>query len=374
LYLHDNQGFEIKQITIGNFDVTEFYGYDPIRKLFYYQAAAESPLRREVYYVSADGKKKGKLSTWEGTNRADFSKGFNYYINYFSNLSSPTLVTLHNWQGKQIRVLESNETLKKLLTEYDIPTKEFFTFKTSDGVQLNGWLMKPTGFDPSKKYPVLMTQYSGPGSQEVLDSMSVSWNEYLAQEGFVIACVDPRGTGARGEDFRKVTYMQLGKYESDDLVEAAKYLAGLPFVDPKNMAIWGWSYGGFMTALTLSKGGELFKAGIAVAPVTNWRYYDNIYTERYMRTPEENKDGYDKNSPVFQADKIKSRLLLIHGSADDNVHLQNTMEYAEALVQTGVPFDMAIYTNRNHGIRGGNTTMHLYRKMTDFLKEQLMGK
>jgi dipeptidyl-peptidase-4 len=232
-------------------------------------------------------------------------------------------------------------------------------------------MIKPAGFDPGRKYPVVLTQYSGPASQEVLDSWSVSWDEYLAQEGFLVACVDPRGTGARGEEFRKCTYMQLGKFESDDMVEAAKYLSGLPYIDSKNIAIWGWSYGGFMTALTMEKGGALFRAGIAVAPVTNWRFYDNIYTERYMRTPAENKEGYDENSPLFHAGKITGRLLLIHGSADDNVHLQNTMEFSEALVQAGIPFDMAIYTNRNHGIRGGNTTMHLYRKMEEFLKGQL---
>ncbi len=371
LYLHNKQGIEIAQLTKGNFDVTAFYGYDPVRKLFYYQAAAESPLRREVYFLSADGKKKGKLSVAAGTNRVDFSKGFNYYLNYYTNVSTPLMVTLHDWKGKKIRVLESNEPLKQLLTEYAIPGKEFFNFTTSEGVSLNGWIIKPGGFDPAKKYPVVITQYSGPNSQEVLDKWEVSWNEYMAQQGFVVVCVDPRGTGARGEDFRKITYMQLGKYESDDLVETARYLAHLPYVDPGNIAIWGWSYGGFMTALTLSKGGALFKAGIAVAPVTNWRFYDNIYTERYMRTPNENKEGYDQNSPISHAGEIKSRLLLIHGSADDNVHLQNTMEYAEALVQAGIQFDMAIYTNRNHGIRGGNTTMHLYRKMEDFLNQHL---
>lgn len=373
LYLHDSHGFEVAQLTKGNFDVTGFYGYDPTRKLFYYQAAAESPLRREVYFISLDGKKRGKLSTLEGTNRADFSKGFNYYINYYTNLSTPNLITLHDWKGKQLSILEDNKPLKQLLNEYSVSKKEFFTFSTPDGTLLNGWMIKPSGFNPSKKYPVVMTQYSGPGSQEVTERWSFSWNEYLAQEGFLIVCVDPRGTGARGEDFRKVTYMQLGKYESDDMVEAARYIAKLPYADSKNIAIWGWSYGGFMTALTMEKGGDLFKAGIAVAPVTNWRFYDNIYTERYMRTPDENAEGYDENSPIFHADKIKGRLLLVHGSADDNVHLQNTMEFSEALVQAGIPFDMAIYTNRNHGIRGGNTTLHLYRKMTEFLKEQLKG-
>jgi len=374
LYLHDQHGFEISQLSRGEFDVTDYYGYDPVRKLFYYQSAAESPLGREICFVSADGKKKGKLSASAGMNRAVFSKGFNYYIQFSSTLHMPLQVTLHDWKGKLIRVMEDNQALKEKLREFSPPGKEFFRVRTSDGTLLNGWMIKPAGFDPTKKYPVVLTQYSGPNSQQVTDSWSLGWNEYLAQEGFLVACVDPRGTGARGEEFRKITYMQLGKYESNDMVEAARYLAGLPFADPGNIAIWGWSYGGFMTVLTMAKGGSLFKAGIAVAPVTNWRYYDNIYTERYMRTPEENPQGYDENSPIALAGEIAGRLLLIHGSADDNVHVQNTMEYAEALVQAGIQFDMAIYTNRNHGIRGGNTTLHLYRRMEEFLKMNLKEK
>lgn len=374
LYLHDKQGFELTQLTKGDFDVTDFYGYDPVRKLYYYQAAAESPTRREVYYISQDGKKKGKLSSLQGMNSAAFAKGFKYYINYFSNSSTPNLVTLHDWQGKQIRVLESNETLKNTIKEYGVAMKEFFTFTTSEGVELHGWMLKPANFDPVKKYPVLITQYSGPNSQQVLDNFRVGWNEYLAQEGFLVVSVDPRGTGARGEDFRKVTYMQLGKYESDDMVETARYLSRQPYVDSEKIAIWGWSYGGFMTALSMSKGGELFRAGISVAPVSSWRFYDSIYTERYMRTPRENPEGYDDNSPLTHAGKIKGRMLLVHGTADDNVHVQNSMELAEAMVQGNVQFDMMIYTNRNHGIRGGNTTMHLYKMKTDFLKRELQGK
>jgi dipeptidyl-peptidase-4 len=371
LYLYDRQGFEIKQLTDGNFDVTEFYGFDPVRKMFYYQAAKESPMRREVYFVSLDGKKSGKLSTQTGTNQAEFSNGMKYFINYFTNIETPNLVTLHDQNGKFIRSLEENTDLKKILNDYSLGKKEFFSFKTSEGVELNGWMMKPANFDPAKKYPVLMTQYSGPNSQEVLDKWSVSWNDYLAQEGFIIACVDPRGTGARGEDFRKMTYQQLGKYESDDQVEAARYLGTLSFVDKYNIAIWGWSYGGFMAALCMEKGADVFKAGISVAPVTNWRFYDSVYTERYMRTPKENQDGYDDNSPLSHADKIKGNYLLIHGTADDNVHFQNTMEFAERMVQAGVQFDMATYTNRNHGIKGGNTRLHLYTKMTNFLKTKL---
>lgn len=374
LYLYDQQGFELGQITDGEFDVTDFYGYDPAKKLFYYQAAAESPLRREVYFISLDKKKQGKVSTQAGTNTVVFSKNFKYYINYYSNSSTPNLITLHeNKKGELIRVLQDNTVLKNTITSFDISPKEFFTFTTSEGVQLNGYMIKPIGFNPANRYPVLMTQYSGPNSQSVSDSWGrgIGWYEYLAQEGFLVVCVDPRGTAARGEDFRKVTYQQLGKYESDDQVEAAKYLGTLTYVDKNNIAIYGHSYGGFMVLLSMEKGGELFKAGIAGAPVTSWRFYDTIYTERYMRTPQENPEGYDDNSPLSHAGDIKGRLLIMHGTADDNVHAQNTYEFTEKMVQAGVQFDMAIYTNRNHGIYGGNTTMHRYIKMTNFLKDLL---
>jgi len=375
LYLYDRQGFEVKQLTSGNFDVTKFYGFDAAKKIFYYQAAKESPLRREVYFVSLDGKKSGILSTQNGTNVFDFSSGYKFYINYFSNIETPNLITLHDQTGKLIRTLQDNSELKKNLNDYKLPKKEFFSFKTSEGVELNGWMIKPVDFDSSKKYPVLMTQYSGPNSQQVADKWGgIGWHDYLAQEGFLIACIDPRGTAARGEEFRKMTYLQLGKYESDDQVEAAKYLGSLSFVDKNNIAIWGWSYGGFMAALCMEKGADVFKAGISVAPVTNWRFYDSVYTERYMRTPQENPEGYDDNSPLSHAEEIKGNYLIIHGSADDNVHFQNTMEFTERMVQAGVQFDMAAYTNRNHGIYGGNSTMHLYTKMTNWLKEKLQGE
>jgi dipeptidyl-peptidase-4 len=372
LYLYNRQGYEVRQLTSGDYDVTRFYGFDPRKKIFYYQAAKESPMQREVYSVSLDGKKQSKLSQQAGINDAEFSSGFQYYINTYTNLTTPKQTTLHSNDGKLIRVLEDNQALQEKLAGYSISPRTFFQFKTPEGTELHGWMIKPLNFDPNKKYPVVMTQYSGPNSQEVLDEFTIDWHNYLAQEGFVVACVDPRGTGARGEEFRKCTYMQLGKYESDDQVETAKYLGSLPFVDKNNIAIWGWSYGGFMTLLSLEKGGDLFKAGIAVAPVTNWRFYDTVYTERFMRTPRENPDGYDDNSPLSHPEGIKGHLLLIHGSADDNVHFQNSMEFSEALVQAGVPFDMAIYTNRNHGIYGGNTRMHLYQKMTGFLKRNLM--
>jgi dipeptidyl-peptidase-4 len=372
LYLYSRQGIQIQQLTKGNYDVTDFYGYDQVKKIFYYQAAKESPLQREVYFVSLDGKKSGKLSTQKGTNEIDFSSGFKYYIQSFTNLETPKLTTLHEQSGKLIRTLEDNGALKIELAQYRLPKKEFFSFKTSEGVELNGWILKPDNFDQNKKYPLLMTQYSGPNSQQVIDRWSIGWNDYLAQEGFVVACVDPRGTAARGEEFRKVTYMQLGKFESDDQIEAARFLGTLPFIDKNKIAIWGWSYGGFMAALCLEKGADVFKAGISVAPVTNWRFYDSVYTERFMRTPAENPDGYDDNSPLTHAGKIKGNYLIIHGTADDNVHFQNTLEFAEQMVQAGVQFDMANYTNRNHGISGGSTSLHLYTKMTAWLKDKLM--
>ncbi|TKG94070.1 S9 family peptidase [Puteibacter caeruleilacunae] len=371
IYLYDMNGKEVKQITEGEFDVTKFYGYDQKYKTFYYQAAAKNAMQREVYKKSIDGKINSKLSTLEGTNNAVFSKNFQYYINYFNNVSTPNLVTLHDKKGRQIRVLEDNQRLKDKLKEYGYNTKEFFTFKTSNGDELNGWMIKPVNFDENKQYPVLMTQYSGPNSQQVVDRFGISWNDYLSQQGYLVVCVDGRGTGARGEDFRKVTYMQLGKYESDDQIEAAKYLQSLPYVSKDNIAIWGWSFGGFMVNLCMEKGNGIFKAGLSIAPVTNWRYYDSIYTERYMRTPQENSEGYDDNSPLTHADKLKGNLLIIHGSADDNVHVQNTMEFTDRLVQAGIPFDMAIYTNRNHSIYGGNTRTHLYQKFTNFLNQHL---
>ena len=376
LYLFDNSGVKVRQLTSGKFDVIKYYGYDQVSKTFYYQVAAVSPMQREVYGVTLDPKKKislstQKLSTQNGTNNADFSSGFKYYINSYSSLTTPLVVTLHEISGKQIRVLKENTDLKSTVAQRKIPQKEFFTFKNSEGTVLNGWMIKPANFNPDTKYPVVMTQYSGPNSQQVLDEYKIGWENYLAAKGYLAVCVDPRGTGARGEDFRKCTYGQLGKYESDDQIEAAKYVATLPFADGKNIAIWGWSYGGFMSAMCLAKGGEVFKAGIAVAPVTNQRYYDTVYSERYMGLPSQNPEGYDENSPITLAAGIKGRLLLVHGTADDNVHYQNSLEFAEAMVQAGVQFQMMSYLNRNHGIRGGNTTMHLYTMFDNFLKENL---
>jgi len=371
LYLYNVDGTLIRQLTSGNWDVIDYLGYNPKKKLIYYQSAEESPLRRTIYSIDLEAKTKTKLSTRQGTNDAVFSTTFKYFINYFTNLSTPNYVTLNDANGKEIRVLEDNADLIKLVEEYGGIKKEFIVIKTSEGVELNASILYPQNFDKTKKYPVLITQYSGPNSQSVLDSWSFDWENLLAQKGYIIATVDPRGTGARGEEFRKITYLQLGKYETIDLIESAKYLGTLTYVDASRIGIWGWSYGGYMSLSCMTKGADVYKTGIAVAPVTNWRYYDNIYTERYMRKPQENAAGYDDNSPINFADKLKGNLLIVHGTADDNVHLQNSMEFIEALVQADKQFDMHIYTNRNHSIFGGNTRTHLYKLMTNYLLKNL---
>jgi dipeptidyl-peptidase-4 len=280
-------------------------------------------------------------------------------------------VTLHDAKGKLLRVLEDNAKLKEKLKGYKFSPKEFFNYTTSEGITLNGWMMKPVDFDSTKKYPVLMTQYSGPNSQQVLDRFRVDWEQVLTGDGYIVACVDGRGTGGRGEEFRKMTYLQMGKYETLDQIETAKYLGGLSFIDSTRIGIWGWSYGGFMVLNCMTQGADYFKTGIAVAPVTNWRYYDNIYTERFMRTPQENPTGYDENSPISYSNKLKGNLLICHGTADDNVHVQNTFEISEAFVQADKQFDMFVFTNRNHGIYGGNTHYFLYVKMLNYIHANL---
>jgi dipeptidyl-peptidase-4 len=370
IYLYSMNGIKVRQLTKGQWDVTSFEGYDDKNKLVYYTSAQDSPLRRHVYSVSIDGKKTQKLTSAEGTHSPQFSSGYKYFIDIFSNTTTPTSYTVYDSKGKQVRVIEDNRDLKSKLAGYDISPKEFFQFETKDGIKLNGWMVKPLNFDSSKKYPLLMVQYSGPNSQQVLDRWGIDWEQILAAKGYVVACVDPRGTGARGEEFRKCTYLKLGKYESDDQIEAARYFGDLSFVDASRIGIWGWSYGGFMSSLCLSKS-NLFKVGIAVAPVTNWRFYDSVYTERYMRTPNENPSGYDDNSPITHASKLRGRLFLIHGSADDNVHYQNQMEYADKLLISGKQFDMFTYPNRNHSIYGGPVRHHLYTMMIDYLQKNL---
>lgn len=374
LYWYNLGGQLEAQITKGNFEVTDFYGYDTRTGSFYYASTQESPLRRAVYKADKQGRVK-KLSSSVGTNSAKFSKTMKYYMNVYSSAQQPPVTSLCDNNGKTITTLIDNADLKAKV-EKVAGKKEFFQFTTSEGVQLNGWMVKPRDFDASKKYPVVMYQYSGPGSQEVTDSWNLGFygagifESYLTEQGFICACVDGRGTGARGADFEKCTYLQLGLRESQDQVETAIYLGSLPYVDKANIGIWGWSFGGFNTLMSMSEGRPVFKAGVAVAAPSNWKYYDTVYTERYMRTPNENAEGYAIN-PMERAANLSGSLLLIHGTADDNVHFRNVAEMSEALVQANKQFEMQIYTNRNHSIYGGNTRYHLLTRMCDFFKRNL---
>ena len=371
IYLYSLTGVLLRQVTKGNWDVTDFIGYDEKNKVVYYQSAEESPMQRAIYKIDVKGKKT-KISKQVGTNNASFSANFAYYVNHYSNLNTPVRITVNeSKKNEELRVLKDNAALKERLAGYSFAKKEFIKVHTASDFELNAWILKPANFDENKKYPVLMFQYSGPNSQQVLDSYGFGWEYYLAAQGFITVCVDGRGTGARGEAFRKCTYLRMGELESRDQVEAAQALGKLPYIDKDRMAIWGWSFGGYNTLMALSVGNGTFKAGIAVAPPTDWRYYDTIYTERFMRTPQENKEGYDATSPIKLADKLQGKLLLVHGTADDNVHFKQTMDYAEALVQAGKQFDMQVYRDRNHSIYGGNTRYHLYTRLSNFLFENL---
>lgn len=370
LHLYSLNTGKVRQLTKGSWDVTAYYGFDEASKLFYFQAAAKSPLQREVYSIKMDGSGMTALAADKGTNDVLFSKDFSYYLSEYSSATKPPVYSIYNKKGKLQYLLEDNAELNKKLSNFKLPAKEFFSFKTEDGVELNAWMIKPEGFDANRKYPVLMMQYSGPESQEVLDKWEIGWEQFLAGKGYLVVCVDGRGTGARGEEFRKQTYMNLGKMESDDQIAAARYLGTLNYVDASRIAIWGWSYGGYISALSMSKS-KLFKAGISVAPITHWKYYDTAFTERFMRMPKENPKGYSSSSPIDLADNLSGRLLLIHGTMDDNVHIQNSYEYADKLIQAGKQFDMFIFPNRDHSIRGGNARMHLYQMKFDFLEKNL---
>ena len=377
LYLYSAGGNLIKQITKGEFEVKNFIGWDKKTNTYYYSSNEGSPLRTAIYKIDAKGRKT-KLSSREGTNSAIFSKSMKYFINTFSNISTPPLITINDNTGKELITLVDNQRLKDKVASMTLPSKEFFSFKTSEGVELNGWMIKPANFDPNKKYPVIMHQYSGPGSQQVLDRWNIGsrsdngmFEAYMADRGFISVCVDGRGTGGRGAAFEKCTYLNLGVKEARDQVEAALYLGSLPYVDAKNIGIWGWSFGGYNTLMAMSEGTPVFKAGVAIAAPTDWRFYDTVYTERFMRTPKENMEGYEASSAINRVNNLHGALLLMHGTADDNVHLRNASEYSEALVQADKQFDMHIYTNRNHSIRGGNTTKHLLTRVTNFFIEHL---
>ncbi|NDV77749.1 S9 family peptidase [Dysgonomonas sp. 511] len=371
LYLYDKTGVMQKQLTSGNFDVTAFLAVDPVSKAVFYEAAEESPLRREIYKVDMVKGTKTKLSAKAGTNTAKFSKNGKYFVNSFTNTSTPRIVTVHDAAGKQLRVLHDNAALQGSLSALNIPAKEFITVKSADGKDLNAYILKPSDFDPSKKYPLIMIQYSGPNSQQVRDRFVIDWTDYATTQGFIVACVDGRGTGARGEEFRKCTYMNLGIYESDDQIAAAKYFATLPYIDSNKIGIWGWSFGGYNVLMSMSRGNGIFKAGVAIAPVTDWRFYDTVYTERYMRTPQQNDAGYDAGAPIDLASQLEGNLLIVHGSADDNVHFQNTMEYADALVRANKQFDMFVFTDKDHSIRGAANRTYLYNKVINYFKKNM---
>ena len=374
IYLYNLNGQLIRQVTKGDFDITDFYGYNPATEKCYYASCQESPLRRAVYVTDKKGKTT-KLSKAEGTNAATFSKNFKFFMNVYSAAGVPPVITLCNESGKTLTTLIDNTDLRQKVSDM-CGSIEFFSFTTGEGINLNGWMVKPRDFDASKKYPVIMYQYSGPGSQEVKDAWSIGmyggalYESYMAQQGYIFVCVDGRGTGARGSEFEKCTYLRLGELESHDQVEAAIYLSSLPYVDAQNIGIWGWSFGGFNTLMSMSEGRPVFKAGVAVAAPSNWKYYDTVYTERYMRTPAENAEGYAIN-PIQRSSKLHGSLLLIHGTADDNVHYRNCTEVAEAYVQSGKQFDMQIYTNRNHFINGGETRYHLFTRISNFFNEHL---
>ncbi len=376
VYLYDYDGRLVKCLTSAKYGVTSVYGYDEGKRRLYYQAAGVSPMEREVYVTDYRGKTR-RLTPQAGWNSAVFSYDYNYYVRTWSDVSHPFECDVYDIQGKHLRSVVDNARLKERLGQLDTPVKEFFSFTTSEGVTLNGWMVKPSDFDPSRQYPVIMFQYSGPGSQQVINSWSFGsmgqggiYDHYLTQQGFIVACTDGRGTGGRGADFEKCTYLRIGELEARDQVETALYLGSLPYVDASRIGIWGWSYGGFCTLMSMSEGRGVFKAGVAVAPPTNWRFYDSIYTERFMRTPEENPDGYAVN-PTVRADKLHGALLLCHGLADDNVHPQNTFEYSEALVQADKDFRQLIYTNRNHSIYGANSRNHLLRQIAQFFMEKM---
>ena len=367
LYLYSVSEGLLGRITSGEWEVTELLGIEGDR--VYYLSTETSPLRRDLYTVRLDGRGKRRLTGGDGTYRIAPSRGFRYFISYFSNVRTPNRVTLHRSDGRLVRTLEDNAALRAKLDELQVPVKEFFRFATSEGVELNGYMVRPNGFDSSRRYPVLMTQYSGPGSQQAADRWTIGWEDVLVQQGYIVACVDGRGTGFRGEEFKKCTYGELGKYETVDQIEAARYLASLPYVDPDRIGIYGWSYGGFMALNCILKGNDVFRAAIAVAPVTSWRFYDTIYTEIYNGLPQDNPSGYDDNSPIHFADRLKGKLLIAHGTGDDNVHIQNTYEMITRLVEYDKPFELYVYPDRNHGM--GPSRHHLMERCIEFVQRNL---
>ncbi len=376
IYVYSLNGRLQRQVVKDKYEVAEVYGIDDATGDVYYAANESGPTDRQVFVSRQNGKTE-RLTGNSGTNAAIFSKGFRYFMNIWSDMNNPEVYTLNSASGKTLTTLTDNKALKEKLAGYDLGTREMFTLTTADGVSLNGWMVKPADFDASKRYPVIMYQYGGPGSQQVTDSWNIGMcgqgavlEHYLAQQGYIVVCVDNRGTGGRGAEFEKCTYLRLGELEAHDQVEAALWLGKLQYVDKDRIGIWGWSYGGWNTLMSMSEGRPVFRAGVAIAPPTDWRFYDTVYTERYMRTPKENPSGYDIN-PINRADKLHGALLICHGLADDNVHFRNTAEYTEALVQADKDFKENIYTNRNHSIFGGNTRNHLFRQAVNFFNSEM---
>jgi dipeptidyl-peptidase 4 len=361
------------QLTHGVFDVVDIKGIDSKNRMVYYRASKNTPVNTGVYSVRLDGRRETRLNTPQGNNNVTFSKTFDYYILNWSDANTPNRFTIHDRKGTEMVILEDNSEVIALLAQYEMPQLSFGTFTTAEDVLLHYWMIRPPDFDSTVSYPLIMYVYGGPGSQTVTNSWSYTnlWFRHLAQQGFVVVSVDNRGTGRRGEEFKKCTYLQLGKFETIDQIEAAKYFGKLPFIDAGRIGIYGWSYGGYMSSLCMTLGADYFRVGIAVAPVTNWRYYDNIYTERFMRTPQENGENYDINSPIHHVEKLQGQYLLVHGLTDYNVHAQNAYDLVSALVNADKQFDMFIYPNRNHSIVGGNARNHLFRMMTQFLLNNL---
>lgn len=370
LYRYNYNGTLARQITRGEWNVSNFLGYDAQSGSYFYESNQEGALYKAIYKMNAKGVET-KLSTLKGTNTAEFNPSCTYFINRYSSIDEPLVVTVCDARGKTLRTLEDNASLKALAAQSGLPQKEFFTCANAAGDLMNGYILKPANFDPSKRYPVVMSQYSGPGSQSVLDDWKVDWEYYLANQGFIVACVDGRGTGGRSRAYETAVYMQLGKYETEDQVAGAEYMSTLPYVDGNRIGIYGWSYGGYETLMAMSTGNGIYRAGVAIAPVTDWRYYDTIYSERFMRTPQENGDGYRQSAPITHAANLKGSLLIVSGTADDNVHYLNTLQYSAALVEAGIQFDSQIYTNKDHHIRGCNTRHHLYTRVCNFFSDKL---
>jgi dipeptidyl-peptidase-4 len=374
LYLFDTTGKQKAQLTSGNWDVIEYLGVDEKEGMFYYSSSEVSPMEQHIYKKGIYKRVKEKLSAKSGVNSATFSKGFKYYVINNSSANTPASFVLYNTKGKEIRTLVDNAMLQRTLETYNLTPKEFFTFENTNGDELNCWMIKPANYNASKKYPVYVNIYGGPGHNTVMDSFdgrNYLWHQLLSQAGYYVISCDPRGTMFRGKEFFHSTYLQLGKNETEDFIDLAKHLKTWEDVDAERIGIQGWSYGGYMASNCITQGADEFSMAIAVAPVTNWKYYDSIYTERFMRTPQENEDGYENNSPINHVEKLKGKYFLIHGSADDNVHYQNTMEMVNALVANNKQFDLFIYPDRNHGIYGGYTRLHLFTMMRDYIFENL---